>query len=190
METPETCPQTWDEKRLQKALDYVPPVQYGCSDRAHGGMQVTAGDVWDVLNDMVRHREVFTEAIARLTAELASVKVERDCLQQYRDKMEDAHGSKLYAIEKLLDHFTEDGELKGDGKWRIREIWQCCKDIEEGSERAAKLFNGEASTERDELREKLAAIEAAAELPDHEDANTGIEYIKPETILKILHPTP
>lgn len=60
-------------------------------------------------------------------------------LTKYKECMEKALGEKLYAVEKLLDHFDEDGNLKGEGQWRIREIYQCCKDFDEGCELAATL---------------------------------------------------
>lgn len=74
--------------------------------------------------------------------DLERLRRENEKLWEYRKLMEDAHGSRLYAVEGLLNHFNADGKLLGNGMWRLREIWKMCKIFDAASEKAAKLFDG------------------------------------------------
>lgn len=104
--------------------------------------------------------------IAALESQLAERDAEIERLRNYRARMEGAHGDKLYAIEHLLDHFDEEGNLKGDGQWRIRAIWKCCKDFGEGSERAAKL-SGESLLSQLAAKDAMLAAATEFEFPNN-----------------------
>lgn len=97
---------------------------------------------------------------AEMKDRLAAKDAEIERLTKYRARMEEAHSAKLYAIEKLLDHFDDDGNLKGEGQWRIREIWQCCKDFDEGRERAAKLSGDSLLAALAEANRRLEAADS------------------------------
>lgn len=105
-------------------------------DRLRGKYTIPVNDGAGLLDG----KDTFTQefAVTPISREAAD-EIER--LRRYRDVMEHCHGNRIYAVEKLLDHFDEEGNLKGDGKWRIGEIYRCVKDMDEASAEAARLFN-------------------------------------------------
>lgn len=59
--------------------------------------------------------EILKQQVATLTAE-------RDALKRYFDACENQFGRQHWNADAILDHFNADGSLKGDGKWRGKEI--------------------------------------------------------------------
>lgn len=52
---------------------------------------------------------------------------ELNTLRRYFKVMEERTGSECDNVERCLEHFNGSGELKGDGKWRLQEIFGCLK---------------------------------------------------------------
>lgn len=80
-------------------------------------------------------------------------RTELEGLRRYFQACENAFGKQHWNADAILDHFNEDGSLKGEGKWRGKEIhdwllkWQAAQD-----ELNAVEFSGEShAVERAEV---------------------------------------
>lgn len=56
-------------------------------------------------------------------------------LKCYFECGENFLGVVLDSSERMRNHFNDDGMLKGNGQWRLREIFESCRSIEEAEER-------------------------------------------------------
>jgi hypothetical protein len=50
-----------------------------------------------------------------------------DRFREYFLFREEMDGQIAYSSEKILSHFNQDGTLKGEGKWRAKEIFEAIK---------------------------------------------------------------
>lgn len=132
----------------------------------HLDMANTVERLKEAKADLLKRSVSLSNQCEELDKQLAAKDAEIERLRNYRARMEGAHGDKLYAIEHLLDHFDEEGNLKGDGQWRIRAIWKCCKDFGEGSERAAKL-SGESLLSQLAAKDAMLAAATEFEFPNN-----------------------
>ena len=120
--------------------------------------------------------EVVTALAAGVEERIKQLTAERDGLVHYREQVECAHGARLYAVDNLLEHFNADGTLKGNGQWRLAEIYRSVKEFDESSRLSSQLAEfkspaAELRAERDGLRD--AAINARAELQNHDRYEYG-----------------
>lgn len=79
--------------------------------------------------------------IEQLRAEIARLKAHNEKLTTYFNIMESEEGQFWWDTQKILDHFKEDGALKGEGKWRGIEIYNCVKRLVDAHQRTGDKLN-------------------------------------------------
>lgn len=100
------------------------------------------------------------ESIADEAAKrIAQLSERAKVLDRYREVMEAAHGVRIYAVDHLLEHFNADGTLKGDGQWRLKEIYQHVKAFDESSSRAAEMADMQSPVMTDDTIDRLSGRE-------------------------------
>jgi len=80
-------------------------------------------------------------AVCGMLAQVAEMRQRLEYLEEYHRIMEQEFAAVFGVTEAIADHFTDDGELKGDGRWRLRSIHKHCKAIDDATHRAAKLLD-------------------------------------------------
>ena len=65
---------------------------------------------------------------------LISIIQELQQLRTYRDTMVNFNGPTIESADAILTHFGKDGELKGSGDWRLREIEKHARLIAENAD--------------------------------------------------------
>lgn len=72
-------------------------------------------------------------------------RAELNRLRRYREIMELCHGRGMMNANWIEENFNEDGSLKGEGRWRAKELHKAAMNYLEAMRRAASLLDVEPS---------------------------------------------
>lgn len=95
-------------------------------------------------------------------------------LEEYRDANEDLVSTLLDSLEKIESHFSDRGELEGEGKWRLDSIYKAVQQANEAVDKcvAARKQSQLAAVLKE--GERKPSIDVIAEMAKHEDGGISV----------------